>query len=185
MKLFFQCVLVVTLLATLSCSKDETNNTNMKVVKNGTTFTTTSVNATFLIAEELGELVRRLDITATIDGGLFTITVSNWDWQNPPVDGIITKKYDTNANVVAGPNTKCKIVGDVGYCDSGLGTYIYKSDIYSSFDLESEENGLITITQNDPGNKTVSGTFEFITSTFSGEKITFSGTFDNIKYRKI
>ena len=48
---------------------------------------------------------------------------------------------------------------------------------------EEAEAGTITISKNDSNNRTVSGSFEFVSSDlFMTEEFSFKGTFRNLKY---
>ena len=172
-----------------ACKKDDdpaksTNDPIMEVEKDGESFTVTQFNNTLLVDNQGGETGRRLDLRGEVDGGTLFITVSNWDWQNPPENGILVKNYHTNEDFDQGPDTQCMDDGTFTYCDGGLGTYqISNTEILFSEDLEDESFGSITITENDPEAKTVSGSFDFIvTDLFNENIITFKGTFSNLNY---
>ena len=119
-----------------------------------------------------------------VDGGTLILSVSNWDWQNPPANGILEKNYHTNEDFDLGPDTDCMDINSIIYCDGGLGTYmISNTEILSSEGMEDEPFGSITITENDPEAKTVSGTFDFlVVDFFTDEKTSFKGTFTSLNY---
>lgn len=47
----------------------------------------------------------------------FVISIENRAWQNPPLDGMIEKKYNTNTIGGEGEYTAC---GNSGECDNNL-----------------------------------------------------------------
>jgi hypothetical protein len=86
---------------------------------------------------------------------ILSIGVSNWDFQNPPDEGILTGDYDatfdfesTEENPFA--NNCLELAGEgVTLCDGGLVTWISGgSTYYSTFDGETDAT--ITITKCDP-----------------------------------
>lgn len=184
-KLIFFCSLILILSA---CDKDPEpqakSNPIMEVEKDGVAFTITEFNNTLLDAPLGGQIGRRLDLRANVDGGNLIISASNWEWQNPPTDGIITKTYDTNEDFDNGPNIQCMDIDGNTFCDGGLGTYFLDSGVsYSTDELPDGSFGSITISQNDTDAKTVSGSFEFtVIELFTEEEIKFKGTFTNLEY---
>jgi len=176
-------------LCLFSCGNDDSiENVNteeaiMEVEKNGVLFTVTSFNNTLEEVVEEGEVARRLDIRGEVDGGTLFVSISNWDWQNPPANGVLEKSYDTDDTFDVGPNTECLAASNVTYCDTGLGTYLVGTNIYMTGISEEAEAGTITISKNDSNNRTVSGSFEFVSSDlFMTEEFSFKGTFRNLKY---
>ncbi|MEM9822806.1 MAG: hypothetical protein AAF985_17125, partial [Bacteroidota bacterium] len=139
----------------------EMMNGTMTVIKDGVSFEIEATNNTLLSEVQSGNEGRRLDIRCNVDGGTLFISVSNWDFQNPPVDGILTKTYKTNEQDPSTTNSSCMDVGNFTLCDGALGTYtVGTTEIYTSEGFDIDEEGTITITGNDPSNKRVSGTFE-------------------------
>lgn len=174
-----------------SCGGDDDGDGNtdgngtMTVIKDGVSFTIDATNNTLVGETQQGQDGRRLDIRCNVDGGTLIIAVSNWDFQNPPVDGIVQKVYGTNEDGV-GSNSVCMDSNGFTFCDGGLVTYLVGTDSYVSESLEDPAEGTITITGNDATNKTVSGTFNVIVGKFgtlTPEEITFTGTFTDIPYR--
>lgn len=158
----------------------------MTVVKNGESFTITEGFNNTLLHIDPNDTAngRRLDIRCTVDGGAFTLIVTNTHFQNPPDNGILEKTYDTN---LMGANSDCEMVtNNATFCDVGEANYSLDNVYYvSDFGIEPIE-GVITITENDNDNQTLSGTFDVVVSDFSTfdnpEEITFSGSFDNLSY---
>ena len=174
-------------LLSMSCGNDDDNNMNtdeeiMEVEKDGISFTVTSFNNTLLEDVQADEAGRRLDIRGDVDGGTLIITVSNWNWQNPPENGVLEKIYDTDEDIDSS-NTDCMEGNNFTYCDGGLGTYILGTKTYLTGVLDNAIPGNITISENDSNNRRVSGSFEFMTTDlFRTEEISFKGTFQNLKY---
>ena len=173
-------------LVVFSCQPDPNDpgsNGKMTVEKDGVSFTITEFNNSLLGEQQLTEFGRRLDLRANVDGGTLVISVSNWDFQNPPEDGIITKTYDTNTDF-EGTHEVCKETANASFCDGGMGTYIIGGTNYISEGFNSQPEGEIIITENDPVALTVSGTFDFeVFDLFGqGDLIHFKGTFTDLKY---
>jgi len=188
-KLFLMILMGV--LAFSSCKKEDTTpdpapvtpvvtDASMSFTKNGTAFTCTSFNNTLLIQSGTGQQGRRLDIRGSFDNGkTLIVSVSNCDWQNPPVNGVLVKLYDTR---LGGPNAECQDIDGTTYCDGALGTYMLTSSTYH-MTISDEIEGSVTITSCNATEKKVSGSFSFITSDF-GETVfdTIQGTFANQVY---
>ena len=49
-------------------------------------------------------------INGEIDGGTLSINLLNWDFQNPPTDGILVKEYTINAT---GPGLNAQCLSDI------------------------------------------------------------------------
>lgn len=134
---------------------------------------------------------RALNITAVMGNGeMLSVAVSNWDFQNPPDNGILAGEYDATFDFedteTENPFANClTLTGEnegVVLCDGGLVSLISGSDFYTSvFDGDTEAS--ITISKCDAGNRTVSGTFSAKIAGFDGvQQYTISGSFDNVKY---
>lgn len=157
----------------------------MTVSIDGTEFTIDDFNNSLTEEAQLGEVGRRLDLRAQVNGGTLILSVSNWDWQNPPEDGILIKNYTVNEFDPDASTSECKDFPNYSLCDGGLGTYLAGGgESYLSEGFEPSGPAEIVITENDPDERTVSGTFEFETAGFiNGEVIRFKGTFTDLKYR--
>lgn len=184
-KILFASLLVVIL---VNCSKKKSDpnpvdNTGtpsnsqcgkLTIKKGSTSFEATNLNNSIFYDNTKGG--RRLDIRGSVDGGIFVLSVSNFDFQNPPVDGIKVKTYFNDET-----KSECKDIGGTSYCDEMLGTFLKDSKTYMTFDEEGD--GTITITSIDANKKTVSGTFSFTVETADqSEYIPFSGSFSNVCY---
>lgn len=189
MKTKLSFLLIVGLITMISCKKDaETTPSNstptntsgtMSFKINGTTYSCTSYNNTLVNASQAGQTGKRMDIRGSFDGGkTLILTVSNWDWQGPPANGVLVKKYDTQT---LGPNTVCQDIGGGTYCDGALGTYMFGSSFHMT--ISDEIEGYIQVSSCDAANKKVSGSFYFITSDISETVFdTIEGTFINQVY---
>ena len=95
----------------------------MTIEIDGVAQTTTGFNNTLISLTQNGEVGRRLDLRANIGSDMLIITVSNWDFQNPPNDGVLTKIYETNTIGNLTTNKVCTTRPTGNFCDGGLGTY--------------------------------------------------------------
>jgi len=165
--------------------EDVVDNGTMEIKKNGVEYTVKTFNNTFIQEVQEGYKGRRLDLRCNVDGGTFIVSVSNWDWQNPPTNGILVKAYDTDAAAISGKNTQCKEYPDATLCDAGLGSYFLSggNNIYMT---NGAADGTITVTANDATNRRISGSFKFTTFDFFYEdSIRFEGTFTNLTYKPL
>jgi len=188
----FQIVLTLfALIFFTSCQKDPNNNNTVQgsmtieIDSVSQTPTNFSTNNTLISVEEYGEMGRRFDIRANIGSDQLIISASNWDFQNPPAGGILTKTYDTNTSGGTGPNQYCE-VRQVTFCDGGLATYISNGTNHVSQSMSSEPTGAITITQNNTVDKTISGTIDVKVIDFiqqNAQPIRITGTFTDLPYR--
>ncbi len=167
-----------------SCKEDEAvveeeEQAVLEIKKDGTDYTISEFNNTLVDAEQNGQLGRRMDIRCEVGGGTLILSISNWSWQNPPEDGIISKTYATNSNGYISTNTACS----GAFCDGGLGTYNFDGGAYFSDGITEEEEGQIIISSNDTEKKEVSGSVDIIVKNFAlDEQVEFKGTFKNLPY---
>lgn len=131
---------------------------------------------------------RALNITiATDDGQILSVAVSNWDFQNPPDNGVLPGEYDAafdfEETEEENPLANCLMLdGNVALCDGGLVSLVSESDFYTSV-FDGNTQASITISKCDAGNRTVSGTFSATIGHFDGvETYTVTGSFTNVKY---
>jgi len=178
-------------LFTIACGDDDDTNApffqdpaRMSIEFDSTNFELNVFSNTLLSAQQANQVSTRLDIRTDIEGGELTLTVAFWDWQDPPVDGIPIKTFDTNSsNNIVGPNTECFADATTTYCDGALGTYNIDNAFYSTAGVPDSLIGTITITANDPVERRVSGAFDFTVSPLAGEEIIpVKGTFSDLEY---
>lgn len=116
-----------------------------------------------------------------------TISVTNWDFQNPPKDAIIEAEYDATFDIEAmdgaNPNGECVALtgsnAGVTLCSGGAITYTLQGDVYTSI-FDGNTEATISITK--CNKKKISGSFTADLKTVSGKKLSVSGTFKNVKY---
>jgi hypothetical protein len=111
------------------------------------------------------------------------LSVKNYDWQNPPEDGMIVKFYNSNTVNGDGEYDVC----DDGDCDGAFMRYSNDSGtpFLETLIVSSGTPGVIEITYVDTINKVISGNFDatlYPTFTNSGDITTFSGEFENLPY---
>lgn len=184
--LFF---LPLLLIGFISCEDDSDDNTppsstngSFEVTKNGVAYSGTNLNNTYIHTTQNGESGARLDLRCEIDGGNLILSVSNWDWQTPPDNGLILKKY--NANLELSTENDCMDNNNMTYCDGALVTHqmigASKSQISTK---ESNFDSYIKITGNNASDKTVTGEFKAILKDFWGNDSTHvEGNFTNLTY---
>jgi hypothetical protein len=157
----------------------------MTLVFNGTSYTFTEFNNTLYSENQYGQKGRRLDIRTNINGKTIVFSVSNWDWQNPPAEGVIEKKYSTIS--FSAPGSQCMEIDGYDFCDAGLVTYYPTGNLSQPYiSMEEDYPGFVQITDCNTQTKKVSGTidaklvdfFEVNTDTF-----TVTGTFTDLCYR--
>lgn len=120
---------------------------------------------------------------------IITVSVSNWDFQTPPENGLLEKEYDATYDEEQGesnsPHIQCiDLTGanaGVTICDGGIVTFTQDSKLYTSI-FTGNENGTITITKCDPEQKSISGSFAVQVQYAIGQKLKLAGTFTNVKY---
>lgn len=174
----------------MSCGSDDSSDDSPSggtesfiVIKNGVTFEGENINNTLIITSQGDQGARRLDLRCDIDGGTFILSISNWEFQNPPADGVIVKSYNTNTEM--GPDTDCESINGTTYCDEALVTFLIGQEVFISELNDLEDIGDITITSNDASNLEVSGTFDVLLRNFNSqdeEYMTYTGTFTNVSY---
>ncbi|WP_460219292.1 hypothetical protein [Psychroserpens sp. MEBiC05023] len=185
-KLFALAFITLTI---LSCSSDDNSSdgggeASFTVIRDGVTYQGENINNTLIITSQNNQGVRRMDLRCDFDGGTFVLSISNWEFQNPPEDGVVEKSYNTNTEM--GPDTDCETIDGITFCDEALVTYILGQEYFvSELNEEGTDIGHITISNNNSGNLTVSGTFDVLMRNFNdpnGENIEYTGSFNNLSY---
>jgi hypothetical protein len=118
---------------------------------------------------------------------MVTISVSNWDFQNPPKDAIHEGEYDATFDIEgmdqASPNGEClELTGGnagVTLCSGGWITYTLQGEVYSSI-FDGNTEATITITK--CTKRKISGSFAANLKNPSGVTLAVSGIFKNVKY---
>jgi hypothetical protein len=149
----------------------------------------TTVTATLQFETQYDHEGRALYITAAAGASkMLSIAISNWDYQNPPDNGVLTKTYDATFDFETEEDndlaTCLELTGDyegVFLCDGALVTYIGDSDIYfSAFDSNTEAS--VTVTVCSPSKRTISGSFTAKVQNFDSQELIITGEFKNVKY---
>lgn len=180
-------VLVLATLSIVSCSSDDGNlpssndeGQSFTVTRDGVTFQGENINNTLIRTTQNDQGARRLDLRCDFDGGTLVLSVSNWEFQNPPDEGVVEKSYNTNTDM--GPDTECETIDSITFCDEALVTYLIGNDVYISELNDSDIIGDITIVSNNSQDKRITGTFDVLLRDFNGGEeevyIEHSGTFD-------
>lgn len=181
-------LLSVAVFATLSfvlsgCGDDESSSASLTLTLDGEKMKVKTVTGMLIYSEESGHESRSLNITGSLNNGdLFTIQIANWDFQNPPKDGFIKKKY---YNIFEGEDgieaAECIEVDEVTLCDAAAVTYMVDGDdIYTSA-FDEDLAGFVEVTASK--GKKISGNFDVIVTGFSNEvDIRATGTFKNVGY---
>ena len=183
--------LVLVALTIVSCSSDDNNDSDppsggdesFTVIRDGVTFEGENINNTLIITSQNDQGARRLDLRCDFDGGTFILSISNWEFQNPPENGVVEKSYNTNTEM--GPDTECETIDSITYCDEALVTYLIGQDVFISELNDLEDIGSITITNNDAADLEVSGTFDVLLRNFNSQDetyIEYTGSFTNVSY---
>ena len=127
---------------------------------------------------------RALQMAATVNGNLLTIGVSNWDFQNPPENGVKAKVYTSEFSEDMTAEAECMSLeeGAVELCEGILVTYTVGSQMYMSALYEGEYDGFVKVTSCDGSAKKVSGEFDLKLDDGDGNEISLKGTFENVSY---
>ena len=131
---------------------------------------------------------RALNITAVVKNNkTLSVAVSNWDFQNPPANGVLTGEYDATWDFEnteeENPFANClSLEGGVTLCDGGLVSLISEGNFYTSV-FDGPTDATITISKCDASKRTVSGSFTAKIAGFDGvHQYTVTGNFENLAY---
>ena len=148
-------------------------------------------NSTSLYSDN--QIYYDFQIWGVVDGGNLAIDITNFEWQNPSLNSILSKVYYNNSNL----NTNsCKTVNGHPYCQEFTTVYDNKNDTNgpwsSATEIDAEyadDKSFLEITKMDGTTKKASGNFEIIiyqdvetdsTSYRASKKV--KGTFTNLCY---
>jgi hypothetical protein len=144
-----------------------------------------TISSSILLVETTGNKGRSLGVNALEGSNLLILSISNWDFQNPPADGILVKTYYDNSNPSPNPKSTCIQVNSTALCDNALVTYLIGTDYYSSIGYDGPAyESIIKITANDATAKKISGEYDFKVQSATGTQLTLKGKFDNVSYIK-
>jgi hypothetical protein len=163
-------------------SSDPTVAASITLTIDGTTKGATFTAAQLLVTNT-GEKERAISINAAAGSDLLILNVSNWGFQNPPVDGLLVKTYYSIFDDAGRAKATCIQKGITAYCDSNVVTYLAGSTFYSSgFYTGAPYESIIKVTANDPSKKTISGEYDSKVQSSTGTVLTLKGKFTNVSY---
>lgn len=141
-----------------------------------------------LIIEDISnwdEENRGLRLKTFIGLNTFSVYVKNYEWQSPPAEGVLVKKYNTN--VIGESEYNSCGEGDFSdHCDRGNLTYsVYQGAYYECRTQPNIQLGEVEITYIDTINHVVSGNFDakvYEMFELYPDSIHFNGEFENQPY---
>jgi hypothetical protein len=186
---FFSKLLLLSLPMVLTfCGDDESGNSGFSYKIDGKSQKVQTVSGIMEFEVQYDHEGRAVYLTAAAGfEKMLSISISNWDFQNPDENGIIEKEYDATMDFEGGtdnPLAEClELAGEgVTLCDGSLVTYIVGSDVYTSV-FDGNTSGIVTVTSCNAAKKTISGTFSAKVADFDGvQQYTVTGSFNNVKY---
>lgn len=179
--------LLFLLLVFQSCKKDvddvvtEDTTATFVLLSNGNAVTATTGRHSLVYIVSEGHIWNRLDLIANSGTNIFTISIINFDAQNPPLGGVKTKKYFPNA---AFSNQYPDNSVDGGFLiDFGRATWLFNSKMYGC-STTAQRTDFVEITSCDNYGKKVSGNFRFTVkdSGNPNDSLILSGYFNNQNY---
>ena len=171
------------------CGDDDKPSAQFSYAIDGTSEPIENVSASLQSEIQAGHEGRLLNISFAKAGvfNMLTIVVSNWDFQDPPHNGVLSGKYDAAWDYKntgeENPSASCfSLENGLTLCDGGLVTLYTENDVYSSV-FDGNTAATITISKCDVSSNTVSGTFNAKVGPLNGPHLhTVNGSFENVKY---
>ncbi len=121
---------------------------------------------------------RKLVVKTYFNGGTFTMTITNWEWQNPPNYGVLAKTYSTLAT---DSNHACMLNNGTNLCDGVEANFRIGNDYLSS--VYTNYPGIVTISECDVIKNTITGTYKVKVQDITGNfPHMIEGTFTNLCY---
>ena len=182
-KLFSALALLVVLSAFLGCGDDSPSKPSMTLTIDGVEQKVSTPAGIMQFETQYDHEGRGLLIAANVGGSQITLTVSNWDWQNPPTDAVLAKDYSVIFGEETLETSEClELEGSVFLCDGALITYSTETDTFFSAFIE-EYDGFIRVKS--CSGKKISGEFDVQAEGGNQDIITMKGTFTNVPYTVI
>jgi hypothetical protein len=180
-KLLLKALLLFALTPFLQCSDDDSSKASFDLSVDGTSVKVTNPSGVLSFTEEYGHEGRGLLVMGQIGEDQVTVTVSNWDFQNPPENGVLAKSYSSAFDEEMLEEADClELEGDVTLCEGVLITYTTNGDTFFSA-FSDTYNGTVEITK--CSDNKISGKFDLKAKSLSDEtEVTLQGNFSNIKY---
>jgi hypothetical protein len=186
-KRFLFLALLAVLFTVSRCGDDEPASSFSYSI-NGTAQKASTVSGELRFETQYDHEGRALNISVlTGSSQWLSVAVANWDFQNPPANGILTGEYDATFDFEntdnPDPQTDClTLEGGVALCPGGLVSYFDETNFYFSA-FGDEPEGTVTITACNTSSRTLSGTFSAkVTSVDENSELLITGSFQNVKY---
>lgn len=185
----FVSLALLAVLLTFSRCRDDEPASSFSYSINGTAQKVNTVSAELRFETQYGHEGRALNISVLTGSQWLSVGVVNWDFQNPPANGILTGEYDATFDFEdtdnPNPHVDCLTLGFVVLCPGGLVSYVDETNFYSSA-FGDEPEGTVSITACNTSSRTLSGTFSAkVTSVDEKDERMITGSFQNVKYRVV
>lgn len=184
----FSAALLALAIIVPGCSDDEEDKGSFKVTLDGPEKEVVVTGATLTISDGTGTNSRgshSLRIEGMIDEDMISVGISNWDFQEPPDNALLTKEYynifSELDDLAVGEQTETcmRTSSNTQVCEGTLINFFQGDKVFSSY---SSEAVVITLTKCD--GKRVSGTFDItlISPHNESEHIVLSGSLTDLRY---
>lgn len=180
-KIFSLAAIVTLAIQFFGCSKDEETKASMSITVDGIAQPVSILSTVLVFEAQEDHEGRAMQTTAQSNSNLLTVGISNWDFQNPPINGILQKTYYDVEEGSLTENADCLEEGDIMYCDGYLITYTVNNETFYSA-MDDEYEGTLTVTKCDVKNKKISGEFSCKLVSVDENEIIMTGKFQNLSY---
>jgi hypothetical protein len=170
---------------TIRCGKDDdASKSSMTLKVDGQAVELSVSTATLSFETQNDHEGRALQMLGSANGKMLTIGISNWDFQNPPENGIKVKTYTAafDENIVGEAECLSLDGGSVELCEGILITYTVGDKMYMSALYEGEYDGFVKVTACDGSAKKASGEFDLKLDDGEGNELALEGSFENVTY---
>jgi len=176
----------IVFIALPSCKKEETSTVNAEdtatsfsFVSNGTAVNANIGRNTLTFMSQEGHVGRRLEVVANAGTNQLIVSALCWDFQNPPLGAIKTKKYYPNPLYGTSITTPSTVV----LTDMGAAVWIIDTKTYLCSG-SANNSEFVEITKCDNGSKKISGSFKFTIKEMTNlnDSLIISGSFKNQPY---
>ncbi len=159
-------VLLIPVIILSACQDDEEKRGKFEIALDGADKNASVTTATLTVSDgqhsDNGRGFHKLSISAEVEGETVNISVSNWDFQEPPADAIFAKDYrnvylDEELAVGEGTETCMKVLTNQIVCEGVLISYTKGDKTFMSYPLE--DNTVILSVKKCDGTR-IAGTFD-------------------------
>lgn len=180
-KLFSALALMTLLSAFIGCGDDDdSSKSSMTLTIDGTGQKVSNAAGVLAFETQYDHEGRAVVIVGEVGDNQITLSVANWDFQEPPADAVKSKDYSVIMDENTPETAQClELEGDVFLCDGALVTYMTDTDVFYSAIVEDYQ-GYIKVTS--CSGKRISGEFDVKAEGQDENVITMKGTFTNIPY---